>query len=1337
MGVKGIRRGIAALLLLLALWGLRQGAQAGSGVQITYSPDGQAFTTNSGETSAIWYEEGTTVRIQRDKVPAVPGVGEHLYNWKRTGELPVAFWKVVHPYGKCIHNTYSQPGYYHGVQYNIEKCYGSYYSGWVPYCGDCGERVVDLLFYMSADTAGGIRSLRTGMSYYYLCPWCRNLEQAWEITPHICRAVSANRYEVVYDRNGGSGYMLPSRHMYHDISVYEGREVTPQTTLSLCAFQRTGYRFSGWNTRPDGTGQGYADGERIRDLSDQEGGRVVLYAQWSRTESALCVDPAGGSYRNNRDITVLPGDYGSVCLLEMEKLVPPQGCRVSFDARGGEPVDSIVSGQLFREWSMALPFYGKLQGNTYHYLGEDGTEDRITALYTMQSIVLPQAHKRDQSFGGWFYDADCTIPAGDAGDSFTPREDITLYAGWVELRLQSQDNYSANRGEGAVNLSWSQQDNVGKNYKLYQRREGADWQQISSATDIGAGPSVSRKIAYSGQEGTYRVPHTGFYRLTLTGAQGGAYAGFQGGKGGLAEGVFYLFQGELLHYVLGGQNGYHGGGSATDYGVGGGYSELSSDRQGMLLMAGGGGGAIQTQDGMPGGSAQMNVSGSGGQRGMAGGGGGYRGGSAGVWTAHRHDGNCRHVHKGDPVSGGGCYTEELICGSASFRQEKKGSSFYYGNIDGAGKLCYCVRCGSYSCSGHTNYSYRNICNGCGKDYDENKPSVCTARLGYMPGCGRDEEYICGMDEGQVMSSRPAYGGSNYINTDRCGSHTQQAGYQSGNGSLQIASVSLGYLEHNLLVGVVARDMGRPEKIDQETLRLSAIQENQVRVSFARPDDRGTVYYHKAESYALGSNGIIGSSNVTANTLTTQVQGYRYVIDNNESTTVKNTHSWHGDTGERPTLDITLGGGLQYLHIAAQDKAGNLGETAHIPLSDQTVVAWPVRTEQIKLGQADCLWPAGEENTWYVRAGEDMPFELSFSGILCGPARKDYQVTHLYVAALDLSGGGEEGRLGTITPIETTLAAGSHTYTAQQLQKFTEGMPCIRDGGYTVTRRGNRCRDLEIRERLCVPESVDGHRIRLTPIAAASEGEEMVFSDYTQDLLGSVWLVADARPPVIEGMELLRETDVLEAWEEGPVEVELTAADQGSGLAEFYVEVYNQDNGSSQRFEDRGTGRIQLSLREGDALFSGAFTVIAHAADHVGNEAADSSQMQGISLHVELERILEPHDPLFKAGESGLLKILTTGYVDRVEVIFPEEMSELDASLNRTWLYKAPDYIKEEQITFMVPLRVPEAVMEITVRAYKQDTNIEQHPRLATMTVKGNVLDELRTRLKLREAEEDT
>ncbi len=1333
MGVKRkrkrIQKGILLALLLATLWETCIGAQAGTGVQIGYSPDGKAFTTNGGETSTTWYRAGTVVRIQEENHPLAPGVGEHLYHWKRKGEIPIAYWRVEHSAGRCIHNAYSQSGAFHGVSFKRQKCGREYYSGWVPYCRDCGGTAADFLFYMSGDTAGGIRQLQTGTGYYYLCPWCDNLEQAREIMPHICQAVSANRYEVVYDSNGGSGYMVSSAHMYDDAALYEGREVTPQTTLSLCGFWRAGYRFDGWNTRPDGTGRRFEEGERIRNLSDHEGGQVTLYAQWIQVESTLYIDPAGGNYDGSGDVAALPGEYGGSRVLEENKLTPPQGYRVSFDARGGEPVADIVGAKRFREWRMTLPFHGRMEGNTYHYLGEDGAEDTVTALYTDLSIVLPDARRGGQSFGGWYYDPECTRPAGAAGDEFTPSKDITLYAGWVELRLQARDNYSANQGKGAVNLSWSQPDNTGKSYKLYQRSEGEAWRLIGSAADTGAVQGLSRSMTYSGRQGSYQVPYSGFYRLTLTGAQGGNWEKFQGGKGGLVQGIFYLSRGELLTYELGGQNGYHGGGGSTAYAVGGGYSLLSSDRQGTLLLAGGGGGATGAASGMPGGSAQKNVESSQGESGQAGGGGGYQGGSSGAWTVHRHDPNCYHVHQGDAVLGGGCYTVKKVCGNVSFRQEEAGSRFYYGNIADDGSRRFCPRCASYSCAGHTDRFYRYVCTVCGAEYEPGKPSVCTAQTGYEPGCGMEEVYRCGMTQGQVLSLTPAYGGSSYINKNAGSSYSQQEGWQSGNGTLQITAVSLGYLEENLLNGVAAADQGKPEKIDADSLRLVATGESRVRISFAKPMDTGTVYYHRAESYQLGSDQVLCDSNITANTLISQVQGYRYVVDNREKTVVKPSHQWHGDTGERVSLTVSMGEGLQYLHIAAQDRAGNLGETLHIPLSDQTVIAWPVRTEQIRLEQEGNLWPAGEENTYYVRAGAETPFGISFPGLLCGPARKDYQITHLYVDSQDLTDGTAGGRLGTVTPVSSDMASGSRTYRGQQLQKVSEGLPCVGDGNYTVTRRGNRCRDLEITQKLFVAGQLDGHRLRLTPVAAVQSGAEKIFSDYTQDLLGSVWLIVDASAPAIRGLEGLEELNLLEAWEDGPVEIELTAADDGSGLAEFYVEIYNQDNGSSQRFTDQGDGRIHMTLTEGDALFSGSFTVVAHASDHVGNETVVSSGMQGLSLHVELERVLEPHDPVFKAGESGILTIHATGYVDRIEVIFPEEMAELDSSLNRVYTYDIPNYIQEEKLSFMIPLGTPETLADITVRAYKKDTSLEQHPRLAVLTVKGNVLDELRTRLR--------
>ena len=76
------------------------------------------------------------------------------------------------------------------------------------------------------------------------------------------------------------------------------------------------------------------------------------------------------------------------------------------------------------------------------------------------------------------------LPAGGAGDQIIPSKDMTLYAQWVDLRLQSVDNYDANDGKGAVDLSWSQSDQNNKTYLVYQKREDGAWIRVNSANDI-------------------------------------------------------------------------------------------------------------------------------------------------------------------------------------------------------------------------------------------------------------------------------------------------------------------------------------------------------------------------------------------------------------------------------------------------------------------------------------------------------------------------------------------------------------------------------------------------------------------------------------------------------------------------------------------------------------------------------------------------------------------------------------------------------------------------------------------------------------------------------------
>lgn len=157
----------------------------------------------------------------------------------------------------------------------------------------------------------------------------------------------------------------------------------------------------------------------------------------------------------------------------------------------------------------------------------------------------------------------------------------------------------------------------------------------------------------------------------------------------------------------------------------------------------------------------------------------------------------------------------------------------------------------------------------------------------------------------------------------------------------------------------------------------------------------------------------------------------------------------------------------------------------------------------------------------------------------------------------------------------------------------------------------------------------------------------------------------------------------------------------------------------------------ITITEDEPLFSGDFTVLGYASDHVGNESRICYGTTEFALESSVKRILEPQEPVFKCGESGILTFTTWGYADRVEVIFPECMTALDPTLNKVYDYtESQGYRKTEELEFMVPLYTPEnQTQEITVRAYKGDKRLEDHPTISVIGVSGNVLDELRTRLR--------
>lgn len=1340
--------GMILLCVLLRATPVRAGTIRDS-PYVSFSPDGQAWTTNAGDTNVEWYAKGGSDDVVTGMAGTLraPRIGEHYYSVRKTGMIPVSEWRVSLSRVNCCHNSYPPAQDYHGVRFARNICMKPHFSGWTPICADCGDSVVYGLFYMSGEAARSIDRLevRPGLCYYYLCPFNDNLEQGMGTESHICKDLSANRYRVAYDANAGGeiygGYMAPGFYMYDNAESYEGRKVTPRTRLDPNAYTRIGWEFVCWNTRADGTGANYEDEATILNLSsdnyDAETGvgSVTLYAMWRPSGGTLEIDPAGGGYRGNTDITYVYGSYGDTYVIEAEEITAPPGCLVTFDAGGGEAVPAMRGKRHFVDWRRESPFHGSLQNDSYRFSGKDRDVDRITAVYAPDAIVLPEPVWVNMSFGGWYYDEEFQRPAGRAGTEFTPDRDLTLYAQWVELVLAAEDNATANGGAGAVDLSWSQQDGKDKSYKLYQSLDGVNWERIFDADGVGDGVGFEARYGYTHEAGSLRVPYTGFYRITAYGAQGGDYGEFVGGLGGMAEGGFWLEKGAVVNYCVAGRNGFNGGGAGDPYAGGGGYSMVAGEKGEILLIAGGGGGAGGYGNGYAGGAVSGLVpDGHAGENGGAGGGGGYLGGRAGEMSVHWHvPGVCNHVHEGTADQYGGCHTVAMLC-HERLQAVYTGSSTWYW---GGGDESYCPNCGAEaskgeSCTGHETEYYDHVCPTHGNQKSntwEDEPSVCEVTIGYAVGCGRTEEYLCGYPrDGYVISARPSYGGSNYINTAVSRGGNEMAGVRQGDGCVAIVSEDIGYWGTDSLEAVSAKDLAAPDAIEPNAVKKVPVDGESLLVRWREPEDHGTAYYHRAESYETGSAELLSVSNVTVNTPVSGIAGYRYCVDANPDTPIT---SANGAFLERAELWVSLAEREQYLHLLAVDKAGNRSDTVHIPLGSRARgtgdVEWPVFTEQLWLHSGENIYPAETDKTFYVRADGDAPLLLEYGAYIQGPASEDYQPNYVILES--------DGRSGSRVRSFIRVPCGAMgeeiaEQTVEQMRFTAEGEGYFADGnGVSAVRSSGNAR-LALTRELLPDADLHGRRVCLIPAAGVEHRGGIIYSDYERDVENGLWIIGDGEGPEIYGMETLKDLPILDR-RQGNVELSVTALDELSGLREFYLEIENVDNGCFRRVDPDEQDVIRVDICEDEPIFSGDFLVTAYAVDNVGNESVLTYGTVEFDLRAKIVRMLEPHDPQFKRGESGYLHITSWGYADRVEVEFPEEFAAENPLLNRTYLYDHDAmYRREETEDFMVPLYVPEnPEYTIVVRAYKGDRMLEAYPALTVLGVEGTVLDELRTRLR--------
>lgn len=1351
---------LCAAILLWALGGRVYAVGFYENPYIKMAPDGQAWTVAEKLSDPAhaknhvdpphWYPLGESFMTGIQSRLRLPEEGEHYYLYNRGGIIPIAKWQVVFRTARCIHPDF--PGF-HGMYYNQTHCHSSYYSGWNAWCADCGELLTGGHIYMSREKIRTLSEVDVDLDYYYDCPSCGHLEQGQSID-HMCKEISANRYRVVYHANAGdaTGYMQPSYHMYGNADLFEGTSVTPAASLSRNSYQRVGYLFAGWNTHPYGDGRSFEDGQEILNLTSENydpetgQGTVVLYAQWKKVSGTLIVDPGRGRYRGEPGSRSLSVRYGEQIAISAADVTPPEGALVSFETYGGSPVRPLRSGRRFLSWRMEQPAQGILQGETYRYLGEDGGTDRVFAVYQEEGIRLPSPVKQGYSFGGWYRDPECRVQAGKGGDLFVPSEDVTLYACWVDLVLDAQVNLSAHSGRGAVDLQWSQQDGKNKVYLLFQKREDGEFARIYDAEN-GTESYAASEFGYSGKEEIYRIPAAGLYELRAFGAQGQAYDVYEGGMGGGAAGTFYLEKGDRLTIRVGGQEGYGEGGDGQEYGKGGGRTEIVSEKLGTLLIAGGGGGASPGGNGGAGGleNGLWEEGGGIGQSGAGGGGGGFLGGIAGEYQKHIHSDACLHRHSGNAEKGGECYVLEKVEKTCHVRVEgpMKGNS--------RGDCPACRASGRYGslCL----YTWAVVHGNCGMatDYGSHGWWICEicGRRGYSYGSGSDrpnasshtyydqvyvlnceKKYDC--DEGAGVQL-PSFGGSSYVNKEAAGNFDRTPGVQKGNGSAYLRPVSIGFQDCHELTGVEAADLKAPGKIEEKTVRREDAGNMRIRILFNPPEDTGTLYYHQAKSYLAGSEQMLCASNVTCTEVTTGIAGYYYRIDDSERCVLTSENADNrGNLLREPALVVEWPSGERYLHIAAADRAGNVGESISLKIGgDGAGVAWKLSTGQMR---ADGAWDetdygsvlAAGEKTYYVKADGNTPFLLSYTGEMGGTPREDYQIDRADFC-YSLSGDGMEGRYTILLPKGNFTAR--EELEAGQWGRIAAGNGLLEASMYGRAARTEKGRKLEICQSFTLDRKFHGWSFELTPVIGAAFGENTVFSDPQEDAGHGITLIGDGEPPRVYGMESL-EQKLIDREERENLELDLWAEDDLSGVESFYAVLFNLDNHGEIAYYPGEDGHIRIDLSEDSPMFSGDLNLTVCAADGVGNEVTLEEGVTEFGVRAEIVRMLPPHTPEFKRGESGMLQVTVWGYADRLEIQFPEEFVSEDPFLDHVFEYAVPKEKQEEEIEFMIPLYLSGSrEYSVTVRAFKGDRLLERRPVFCTLSVNDTVLRELRTRLR--------
>lgn len=242
-------------------------------------------------------------------------------------------------------------------------------------------------------------------------------------------------YKVHFHANGGSGNM--------EDEVFSCGQ---KKTLTRNKYKRTGYTFTGWNTKKDGSGKSYKQKEKVLFDNQQDGNTVVLYAMWKGNSYKVQYNGNGAQSGAVSSTSHVYGTSGKLNVNHFRrKGYTFVGWNTKKDGKGKTYKSDAMVTTLTTKAGGTVTLYAKwkLVKYTIKYNTRKGKlPKKSKKSYNIESktFSLPAPTRKGYDFDGWYKDAKLKKRVSQVKTGSTGNK--TYYAKWVKCTRKPSTKYT-------------------------------------------------------------------------------------------------------------------------------------------------------------------------------------------------------------------------------------------------------------------------------------------------------------------------------------------------------------------------------------------------------------------------------------------------------------------------------------------------------------------------------------------------------------------------------------------------------------------------------------------------------------------------------------------------------------------------------------------------------------------------------------------------------------------------------------------------------------------------------------------------------------------------------